>query len=496
MGVLFKIALRNLREHKTKTVIIGSIIALGLMILVVGNALLDTAEAGIRSMYTQNFTGQVMIAGINNDNPSLFLNPGSINDDASPRIQDYQELAGYLDGLPWVTGRVSQITGLATAQVDGQGRAFLQLFGVDPQTYLEMFPDSIDLIAGSFLEPEQTGVVLSRDVVDMLEDSSGRTVDIGDTILLTNMNVRSGTKIREVEVRGIHRFRSEAPNLSYISFLDLRSLRALTGMTLVTDVAADLTEQEQDSLGAVDENALFGAAGNLFSGDRLEAGEGTAEEGTAEGLFDILGDTSGLDLYRRLDPDAWHYVLLHLEDGRSVERSIQALNRDFESLGLPVRAYDWVQAAGGIAQLVAGLRLVFNTLIIIVAVVAVIIIMNTLVISITERIGEIGTMRAIGARRSFVRRMITLETLIISVVFGVLGILLGSGVVGILHATGIEASSMFLQVLFGGPELLPVLKAGTLTNSLFIVIGVGIVSALYPVSVALRIEPVQAMSRR
>ena len=111
-------------------------------------------------------------------------------------------------------------------------------------------------------------------------------------------------------------------------------------------------------------------------------------------------------------------MLLELEVGESPQRLIRSLNSSFEEQGLDVKAYGWVEAAGAIAQLVSGLKTVFNALIVIVAVVAVIIIMNTLVISITERIGEIGTMRAIGARRSFIRRMITLETLMISLVFG------------------------------------------------------------------------------
>ena len=43
MKVLLKIALRNLLEHKTKTLIIGSIIFLGIIVPVMGNS-----EPGIR----------------------------------------------------------------------------------------------------------------------------------------------------------------------------------------------------------------------------------------------------------------------------------------------------------------------------------------------------------------------------------------------------------------------------------------------------------------
>jgi len=58
-------------------------------------------------------------------------------------------------------------------------------------------------------------------------------------------------------------------------------------------------------------------------------------------------------------------------------------------------------AAGGraIAEMSYGIKRIFNGVVLVIAVVAIIIIMNTLVISITERMAEIGTMRAIGARR-------------------------------------------------------------------------------------------------
>jgi putative ABC transport system permease protein len=353
-----------------------------------------------------------------------------------------------------------------------------------------MFPETLEVLEGRFLKSEETGIVISEDVAQMLEESSGREVEIGDTILLTNMNSVSGTKIREIEIRGIIRFLSDAANLDLISYIDVGSLRALSGMTKRIDLQADLSQAEQETLGIVDEEDLFGGGDELFSETGL-----TLQTANDESLLSILGDTSEAQAFRELDPDAWQYVLLEVEDNASPQRLIRSLNSSFQELELDAQAYGWVEAAGATAQLVSGLKTVFTALIIVVAVVAMIIIMNTLVISITERIREIGTMRAVGARRSFVRRMITLETLMISLVFGLVGMILGSGIVGILNLTGIEASGMFLQVLFGGSVLTPVVSIGSVLTSLLMVIIVGIVASLYPVSLALKIEPVRAMNQ-
>ena len=93
-----------------------------------------------------------------------------------------------------------------------------------------------------------------------------------------------------------------------------------------------------------------------------------------------------------------------------------------------------------------------------IAVVAVIIIMNTLVISVTERTSEIGTMRASGAQKSFVWKMVLCETLLLTGLSGVLGITVGGAVLAVLNVVGIEATNMFFEIIFGGPVLRPQLS--------------------------------------
>lgn len=146
--------------------------------------------------------------------------------------------------------------------------------------------------------------------------------------------------------------------------------------------------------------------------------------------------------------------------------------------------------------MVSVLKAVFSLLVLVVAVVAVIVIMNTLVISVTERTAEIGTMRAVGAQRSFIRRMIALETLTITLLFGLAGILLGLAGILALSLARIPLSGLFLRTLFGGTVLRPVLGAAPLLSSLATVAAVGVGASLYPAAVALRIAPVRAMGAK
>jgi putative ABC transport system permease protein len=310
------------------------------------------------------------------------------------------------------------------------------------------------------------------------------------------MNTVSGTKIREVTVRGIHDYGEAAFDLSFVSFIDETNLRIMNGMLLNTAEALQLSQQEQSSLGDVDEDSLFGSdegEDSLFS-DSLLTESGTPDP-SKQDWDQILGDTSQREFLSETDPNAWNFMLVRVDDHARTPQVISQLNDYFAQEGIEARAWNWLEGAGMSAQLADTISIVFNVLLFIVAIVAVIIIMNTLVISVSERFGEIGTMRAIGARKGFVRKMITLETLMISIVFGLVGVVIGILILMIFRAVGIEASNQFLQILLGGGVFRPMVSSSAIFSSVLMLTAVGIVSSLYPVSVALKISPLEAMNK-
>ncbi|MDA3938658.1 MAG: FtsX-like permease family protein [Spirochaetia bacterium] len=494
-GLIFKIAYRNLKEHKTKTLIIGTLMALAIMILVVGNSFMETAASGIEKTYIQNFTGDVVITSSEMENASLFMD-GSMNnrDELIPVIPSSVEIQDYLNSLNTITAINPQIGGAALLKHKEDGTGFAMLFGVDPEMYEETFQNNINITYGTFLNPGEEGIVLSEAAVRMIKDTSGEIVKPGDSVLLTGMNSVTGTKIREVTVRGTFEFVNESPQLEMISFIDLNNIRIINGMLAYTEVAANLSDSEQSLLGELDEDSLFGSDdAGLFGGDLFSEDIVVLADDLESDYFDILGDTSERDKYSQTDPDAWHYMVVKLDDSVNEKRFIKNLNNWFLENSIDAKASGWLAGAGTIAKMSNTLSIVFNFLVLIVAIVAVIIIMNTLVISVNERIGEIGTMRAIGAEKSFVRSMITLETLMISVIFGIIGAVLGMIITALIGSIGYEAPNTFLQVILGGPVLYPVISVQAVVISLVTVALVGVVASLYPVSIALKISPVKAM---
>lgn len=498
MPVLVRIALRNLMEHKAKSMIIGSIIALGILVLNVGDALMDTAALGVKRGFIDNYTGHVMISG-ETDNPvSLFgvQSPGGIEE--TPTLPNYDRVREYLETREDVEAVVSQVTFYAQLSLpEMEGRSFSVLFGIDPEEYRSVF-SNITFVEGRDLLPGEEGIVLSLERLEDLEeaveeetekDTEGEIdikVNAGDTVRLTSFG-NAGIKIREVPIVGVFEFKnpSEGLGIDLISYVDVQTLRALSGMTIGYRGEFDLDETETELLETDDLDSLFDEA---FS---VEETEGEAIDESS--LDSILGDTSVRDAALEIDTGSWHYLLLTLDSPRRDQRVIRSINQWLDDNGIPAQAGDWEAAAGPFATTADVIRQVFNVAIIIVGIVALIIMMNTLVISVIERTSEIGTMRALGAQKGFVWRMFLVETITITTVFGIAGSLLSFLVVGILNMIGIPATNVFLRVLFAGEALHPSLSAVTVLTSLLIATIVGIAAHIYPVSVALKIAPIRAI---
>ncbi|WP_344337380.1 ABC transporter permease, partial [Kitasatospora putterlickiae] len=106
-----------------------------------------------------------------------------------------------------------------------------------------------------------------------------------------------------------------------------------------------------------------------------------------------------------------------------------------------------------------------------------------LVLSISERSREIGMLRAIGMSRTQLRRMLTLEALLLSLATALLGTALGIGY-GWAAARSVTATLGTL----GGPPVLPVLAALTLT------VLTGLAAAVLPARRVARMTAITAMS--
>jgi len=484
MGTIIKIAVRNLTQHKVKTLIVGILITLGITLTFIGNSLFESAAEGVKKGYSENFTGDIMVQAQAEKKFSLFGSEDfdfSGTSEPTPVIQKYDQVLAAVRGFAPTASFTTQVAGFAFVNLDEKGQAFNLLFGVEPESYFGTF-HSIKILEGRMLKNGESGIMMSRKRLNQIKEQNKAELKLGDEVLL-NAFSNKGVKVRGVPLVGIYEYVIPTQALEVVSFVDVQTLRALNAMTVGT--------KDEVKVDAATQAALNSSNDDFFSDGPTVA---AAPAQTAVDLNHLLGDTKVRDSLQTIDNGSWHNILIRLKAGSDVEASIAALNKVFADQKLPVQAVGWKAAAGTTAALTDIAKIIFNVVILILAFVAIIIIINTLVISVMERTSEIGTMRAVGAQKPFIRRMFVAETLILAGFFGLVGIVLGSAAVLGINAVGIKIDNDFLQILFGSAVLKPNLSLNQILLSLGYALLIGMVSWIYPVSIALKVSPLKAIT--
>ena len=121
-------------------------------------------------------------------------------------------------------------------------------------------------------------------------------------------------------------------------------------------------------------------------------------------------------------------------------------------------------------------------------------IVNTMLMAVLERVKEIGMLMAVGMNKRRIFSMIILESVLLTLVGGIFGIIVGSGVTKFFETHPINLS-MFAEGLegYGYASLVYTsLRADTLVVIIILVFITGILSAVYPARKALKLNPAEA----
>jgi putative ABC transport system permease protein len=106
-------------------------------------------------------------------------------------------------------------------------------------------------------------------------------------------------------------------------------------------------------------------------------------------------------------------------------------------------------------------------------------VMNIMLVSVTERTSEIGVRKAIGARKSDILWQFLLESMTLTCLGGVLGLIIA---VVVSHA-----------IIFFLPELPASIPMWALASGLAVSIGVGVVFGVWPAKVAANLDPIECL---
>ncbi|KAA6301684.1 MAG: ABC transporter permease YtrF [Candidatus Ordinivivax streblomastigis] len=124
-------------------------------------------------------------------------------------------------------------------------------------------------------------------------------------------------------------------------------------------------------------------------------------------------------------------------------------------------------------------------------------IINTMLMAVLERTHELGMLRAIGMSRGQVFRMIMLETIFLTLVGSITGVILATLVLLPSIHSGVDLTPLMGNSFedYGGfsSVVYPVVNFKMFAQILLLVIAAGILSAIYPARKALKIKILEAM---
>jgi putative ABC transport system permease protein len=109
-----------------------------------------------------------------------------------------------------------------------------------------------------------------------------------------------------------------------------------------------------------------------------------------------------------------------------------------------------------------------------------IVIMNIMLVTVTERTKEVGMRKAVGARRKDIMLQFLIESALLASVGGAFGLLVGYGIAIIIRSTTPIPMSITIGYIF-----LALATSG----------GIGIISGIYPAHKAAKLDPIVALMR-
>ncbi len=492
--LLLKISWRNVKRHKSRSIVIGIIIFIGALIMTLGNATITGMNRGIRRGIVENFTGDiVIISSKEKDHAVIFREMGK----SVEVLKGYREISTILKDDPRVRDFVAAGRGTVLILNPYGDPGYTIVLGVDYPRYRRVF-HNVKIVEGREIEEGEQGILINEKGRKMLLDMNGfwivpegvklsreklpenfdpRSTPIMRSLVLMGFTSDGANNDVRVHVRGIFKFKFLDIIWSKINLLDIKSFRECFNYS-----------------GYIPENEISGEDKAL-----LDVGEDNLLEMLQQQGDDREDDTAAeekLTTPARSTEDFYNMVFVKLKKGSSREDTIKDLNRRFREKKLEAIAIPWEEAVGQISDMTTIIRGALYGLSFFIFVVAIIIIINTLTMAVIERTTEIATMRSIGAGRNFIAGMFFTETSILAFISGAAGILTGFVITLILRKIGIPAGdNPFLQLIFGGSTYQPYLGVGDIIGTIIELTIVTILSVIYPIYLAIKVKPIEAIAR-
>ncbi len=517
MGLIFKISFRNLLRHKGKSLVIGTILFIGALFMSLGNGVITGTKKGIEKNLIDRVIGNItVLSAKQKDDQILGLKPMKIigNFENVKKVLQSQD---YIDKFLPITRGLSIALNLSMTFNDSKDPEFTVLFGIDFDKYQKMFDNSVTIVEGEPLKAGERGLLLNiadrKRIYNMqnvwilpkgyplVKDNLPKealagidTLQTRDNMVLMGMGDGDVASDIRLTVKGIFKFKNLNEVLNQLNLTDLESFRECFGYVTSADKQIEISRDDQSLLETGDENLADLIFNDLVSNNLVT--ETDANDTSAHDYKAIKKEVKVKKKKLDLDAGSYNLVFVKLKNDVSLDNAVEKMNTAFRKANIDsdVRAVSWEAAFAYIAELILFFRIVLSMLVNFIFFVAIVVIINTLSMTAMERTYEIGMMRAIGAEKGFVGKMFFTETSLLSFLFGGLGMGAGMAIVLILAAAEIPATGPMMRLVFGGDTFKPMIDVNSIILGIIQLMIVTLISMIYPIILARRITPLEAIN--
>lgn len=383
----------------------------------------------------------------------------------SNRGRSLLTILGIVIGIAAVVGMTALIGGVKQSLVGQLGFDQARLVNINVYPNREVTFDDLDKIAERIPEYEFiTGATYGFAKASTGEKESDASV-IG---VKPEYFTAAGTKLKEGRLFSASEERSSA----MVALIDDNSVKELYGANpgTVTGRTLRIGNDTYTICGVTESSGYYSmgdqvtaylpystAVTRISGGSSINEALGFAREGAD--MTEIVETTKTVLADYFAIPEEERDYSIYVTSLKSLQDELDATMMSFELL---------MVAVAGISLLVGGIG-----------------IMNMMLTNVTERIREIGLRKALGARRGDITKQFLLESVVLCLVGGVIGV-----VAGYFLAWGFSGLAVSMT---GGTDVVPVISPTSILVACGICVGIGILFGYYPARRAAKLDPVDAL---
>lgn len=471
--MIWSIAWKNIWRNKKRSLVVIVAVALG---IIAGVFIIGFVEGWSKQRLDDAVYNEVSHIQIHNNE---YLK----NEETSLTVNDPERIAAILDTLADVKSHAVRTKIIALAGTSWANTGVI-IHGINPEREKQVTKIHEKIVAGGgrYLDPAGSGEILISDkTAELLKIKQYAVTD--SVIEKLRQEEVPSTVLEKLEVMKDTRFRSPG---------DFREA-----------LARELTRKEFEGFGS----AISSKAVDYRLRNKVQLTLSDREGNPIHAIFRVCGiyktTNTGFD-QMSVFVNAGELAKLYGDDDILVHEVAILLN-NIDDAGkvrdrlIPLAAGNsvrtWKELAPDAAVMNDFMIIYYFLFIGIIMLALAFGIINTMLMSVLERTKELGMLMAIGMNRRRVFTMIMLETVFLTAVGALAGILLGWAVTGAFGRTGIHMAGWgegFEAIGFAA-TVYPIVTPGFIAFTAAMVIITAILSSLWPARKALKLVPVEAL---